>query len=318
MPTIDGTFISGLISTPLVLPVSVAGALVALFLVLIVIIVRRTARRSGSQMLIPISMIVIVALAAIGLLDRFATNERAAEQRALLERATQLTVSAVAPGSPLACLDGTAGEQIENACEKAIFADPQSTASAVAYTGARLTLLADVFAAAQHGNPDLQTAFASTRRAIELDRYGIAAHVLAMREGCTAERCAAFGMLHDAGTIKANLKVHAFDTYVERYAADWDKSAPGDKTPLADSSSTSPLASAAAEKPSVGHPLDSRYDFPSAASIPRVSIMNAEPTAPKDKGVAPGTLRGPADGKGNSQPVSPKRPQTQAATPPAR
>ena len=29
--------------------------------------------------------------------------------------------------------------------------------------------------------------FASTRRAVELDRYGIAAHVLAIRDGCTAE-----------------------------------------------------------------------------------------------------------------------------------
>ena len=162
---------------------------------------------------------------------------------------------------------------------------------------------------------------ASTRRAIELDRYGIAAHVLAERDGCTAERCAAFAMFQDTGALKANLKVHAFDTYVGRYAADWGKKEPpADKQPQASVSAPSPVASAGPEALPTGHPVDPRYDFPSAASIPPVSIMNAEPPVPKDHVVAPaGQAPATADkAAAGNPPVPPKRPQAQAATPPAR
>jgi hypothetical protein len=322
MPTIDGAFINGLFATPLVLPASVAGALAALFVVFIVIAVRRAASGGGARLLIPLTAIAVVAIAVIGILERMATNERMAEQRALLSRHTQLSMSAVTPGSALACLDGAAGEQIEAACEKAVFADAQSAASAVAYIGARLSLLSDVFAAARHGSPDLQAALASTRRAIELDRYGVAAHVLAERDGCTADRCAAFTMFQDTAALKANLKVHAFDTYVGRYAADWGRKEPAaDKQPQAGVPATSPVASAGPESHPTGHPVDSKYDFPSSASIPPVSIMNSEPPLPKDQ-AATAPAHAPADvdkgTPGSPSPVPPKRPQAQAATPPAR
>jgi len=319
MPTLDGAFINGLLATPLVLPASVAGALAALFVVFIVIAVRRAASGGGARLLIPLTAIAVVAIAVIGVLERMATNERMAEQRALLSRHMQLSLSAVAPGSALACLDGAAGEQIEAACEKAVFADAQSAASAVAYIGARLSLLSDVFMVAQHGNPDLQAALASTRRAIELDRYGIAAHVLAERDGCTADRCAAFAMFQDTGALKANLKVHAFDTYVSRYAAEWGKKEPAaDKQPQA--GVPSPVASAGSESLPSGHPVDSRYDFPSSASIPPVSIMNSEPPVPKDQAAAPpGHPPATTDkAAAGNPPVHSKRPQAQAATPPAR
>ena len=140
MPTIDGAFINGLLSAPLVLPASLAGALAALFVVIIVIAIRRAASGGGARLLIPLTAIAVAAIAVIGVLERLATNERMAEQRALLLRHTQLSLSAVAPGSALACLDGAAGEQIETACEKSVFADAQSAASAVAYIGARLSL----------------------------------------------------------------------------------------------------------------------------------------------------------------------------------
>jgi hypothetical protein len=321
MPTIDGAFINGLLSTPLVLPASLAGALAALFVVIIVFAVRRAASGGGARLLVPLTAIAVAAIAVIGVLERMATNERMAEQRALLLRHTQLGMSAVTPGSALACLDGVAGEQIETACEKSVFADAQSAASAVAYIGARLSLLSDVFAAVQHGSADLQAVLASMRRPIELDRYGIAAHVLAERDGCTAERCAAFAMFQDTGALKANLKVRAFDTYVGRYAADWGKKGfADDKQPQAAVSAPSPVASAGPESHPTGHPVDPRYDFPSAASIPPVSIMNAEPPVPKDQtAAAPGQApAAAADKPAGNPPVPPKRPQAQAATPPAR
>src|SRR5476649_2026689 len=122
------------------------------------------------------------ALAVVVVLDRMATDQKAAERRALLQRNAELNASAVAPGSVLACLDGGAGETVENACEKAVFANPQSAAGAVAYMAARLNLLADAQAFAKTGDGAVLDAFASARRALELDRYGLTAHVLATRD----------------------------------------------------------------------------------------------------------------------------------------
>jgi hypothetical protein len=315
MSMVGSASVSGLLSTPLVLPAPVAGALAALFLVVVLITVRRATHDGGARLLVPFAVILICTLAVIGIIDRLATNERMAEQRDLRLRDSQLSVSALAPGSPLACLDGVAGEQVENACERAVFADAQSTARAVGYITARLALLADVSAIAQRDDRDLLAVFANARRAVELDRYGIAAHVLAVRDGCTTERCAAFAMFQDTGALKANLKVRAFDTYVARYASAWGKSEPGaDKGPQASVAPLPPVASAG--EPSAPHPVDSRYDFPSAASIPAVSIMNAEPPPPKEQ--TGGANAQPGEKPAGNTPVPPKRPQAQAASPPAR
>jgi hypothetical protein len=314
MPTLDGASLNGLLATPLVLPASVAGVLAALFVVLIVMALRRAGAGGLRRLLLPIGSIVLGALAVIAVLDRLALDSQAAERRALLQRNAELNVSAVAPGSVLSCLDGGAGEAIENACETAVFATPQSAAAAVAYVGARLALLKDASDFAQRGEPGLLDGFAAARRAIELDRYGIVAHVLATRDGCTADRCATFAALRDTGALKANLRVHAFDTYVARYAAAWSKSeAVAEKQPPV----PAPVASAPA--PPANQPVSSRYDFPSAASIPPVSIMNAEPQLPKEPA---GNAAAPLSPEGVAPtaklPVPPKRPQAQAASPPAR
>src|SRR4029434_2491677 len=149
MPILESALVTGLLSPSFVLPASVAGALTAFFLVMMVLAVRQAALCGCSRRLLPFAVIVVGAFGVIGLLDRFSTSERLGEQRALLQRDSQLSMSAVASGSPLACLEGRAGEQVENACEKTVFADAQSTARAVAFVTARLVLLADVFATAR-------------------------------------------------------------------------------------------------------------------------------------------------------------------------
>src|SRR5262249_17469531 len=217
------TISTGLLSTSLVLPAPVAGALTALFFVMVILAIRRVTQGYASRIAMPLLAVAIGGVAVFAILDRLTRSERAAEERALLERNSQLSLTAAAPGSALSCLDGLAGEEIENACEKSVFADPQSTARAVGYISARLSLLAGAVAAAGRGGPNVLAALAPTRRAIELDRFGIAAHVLAVRDGCTAEQCAAFAMLQDAATLKANFKVRAFDAYVARYATAWGK-----------------------------------------------------------------------------------------------
>lgn len=261
------------------------------------------------RLLLPLAVLAAGALAVIVLLDRMALDERAAERRALMQRNVELIGHALTPGSALSCLDGGVGEAVENACETAVFADPQAAAAAVAYTGARLMLLKDAAALAAQDDTFLEP-FAATRRALELDRFGLAAHVLAERDGCTAERCAAFALLRDTTAVKANLRAQAFDSYVARYAAAWTKNEQKEE-PVAEKQAPAAVASAPAAEPTA-HPVPNKYDFPSAASIPPVSIMNAEPPLPK----AAEAPAAPTDGE--AVPVPPKRPQSQAATPPAR
>jgi hypothetical protein len=314
MPNFDLATLDDLLSTPLELPVSVAGALAALFVVLLFLVLRRAGPPGIARVLVGLAGLGVVAVAVLAVLDRLDVGERAAERRAILARNAELTARLLAPGSALACLDGAAGEAVENACEKAVFANPETTAGAVAYVGARLALMAD---AAEFGanDPQLLKSFSAARRAIELDRYGIAAHVLSVRDGCTAERCPSFALLQYVDTLKANMRAHAFDGYVARYAAAWNKTEPvAEKTP----SSAAPVASAPkSESPT--SPVESRYDFPSAASIPPVSIMNVEPPLTKEPATTasvPQAAENPAPT--TRLPVPPKRPQRQAPEPPAR
>jgi hypothetical protein len=252
-----------------------------------------------------------LALSGFVVVNQMALDRDAADRRAIIQRHTELTVAAAVPGSPLACLDAGAGETVEAACEARVFADPQSAASAVAYIGARLTLMEE----AAITQPAALKSLAATRRAIELDRYGIAAHVLAARDGCTPERCAAFAHLTDANAVKANMKAQAFDQYVSRHASAWNVPA-GEAPPAAAVSATpgsAPVQSAAVAGPQVAQPLSSKYTLPSAASIPAVSIMNAEPALPKGAAEAlaaqPKADAAPEDGV----PMPPKRPQAQGA-----
>jgi hypothetical protein len=99
---------------------------------------------------------VIARLAVIGLGAAFgailawaflagaAVRDLTAERHNLEMRAAQLAAQVLAPGSPLACLDATGGENVEAACEKALFAAPATVAAASSYTFARLALLSDM------------------------------------------------------------------------------------------------------------------------------------------------------------------------------
>src|SRR3974390_74729 len=142
-------------------------------------------------------LILIVAtgvLAAAGLLayDRILA-EQATERGALIGGTAELTNQALAPGSALACLETEAGSSIAKACEVGVFATPQALSAAVAFVGERLKLIE----AAQALTAGQRDFFAAERRAIERDRFGIAAHVLAQTYGCTVEKGAVFALLND-------------------------------------------------------------------------------------------------------------------------
>jgi hypothetical protein len=312
MPTIDGAALKELLSNPPVL-----GALAALLVVLVVLAVARAG--VVRRLLLSVAALAVVGLAATAILDRMAQDDRAAERRALMQRYTELSAQALAPGSTLACLDGAAGEAVENACEKTVFAGPQTTAAAVAYMAARLTLLSDGLAFAREHDPDFAATLSGLLRSIELDRFGLAAHVLAVRDGCTAEQCVAFALLKDADVIKANLKAQVFDQYVSRYAADWNKPAPV----AVKEAPAVPVARVNEQAAPAKGPVSEKYDFPSAASIPPVSIMNAEPKLPPAAADAqaaqpPQPTQAPQPPADVNVRVPPKRPQAQAVPPASR
>jgi hypothetical protein len=230
---------------------------------------------------------VLGATLAWAFLDTASNRDLFAERQALETRAAQLGTQALAPGSALACLDALAGDSVEAACEKAIFASPAATASATSYTAARLALLADIVAYTKRGGSHVDNILLPLRRSLETDRYGFAAHTLAVLDGCTPENCKTLSLLHDPSRVRANLSAQALDRYLDHYVALW---AQAPDTPVADATSSAPPATNGPG--TAGRKVMVDIDFPTAASIPPVSIMNPEP---KNPGAAVASVTAGAD-----------------------
>ncbi len=208
-----------------------------------------------------------------------------AERRALEMQAQELAALALAPNSPLACLDPLTGESVEAACEREIFASPARVAAAISYTAARLAVFSDLSAYGGSG-AQVDDALASLRRSLEADRFGFLAHVLMIEDGCTPAHCKVLMLLRDSGQVRANLRDAAFDRYLGRHLPSWAESwaeswakLPAGTPAGATAQTTEVRPSAAAQSAAHGpHALD--IDFPTAASIPPVTIMSPEPKGP--------------------------------------
>jgi hypothetical protein len=240
------------------------------------------ARRAG----VVIVGAVLGAAIMWSLLAHPASGDRAAEGRGFELRADELSARALVPGSPLACLDALAGESVEAACEKALFASPASVAAASSYVAARLALLASMTSYAGHGDANIDDLVSSLRRPLETDRFGF------------------LTSLHDASRVRANLSAETLDRYLEHYVALWAAAPDG---AVADGT-LPPSANAPGTHKVVN------IDFPTAASIPAVSIMNPEPSGPVLSGVAAAAAANP-----NPQAAAPSshRARKQTANPPA-
>lgn len=180
------------------------------------------------------------------------------------ETRAQPAMMAAAPA--LSCLDDLAGDTVLSACEKALFGTPEIAAAAVTYTAgqlARLTALGDVAGADKRMTPELR----ALRRALERDRYGLVAYVLAARDNCTPADCAAFRALTDRQQIVSNMDAHLYEALVARHSLAWNAPATAMPGMIAALPSSLPT----------GKPTNA--EFPSAASTPPVSIMTPEPPA---------------------------------------
>ncbi|WP_027573582.1 hypothetical protein [Bradyrhizobium sp. WSM1743] len=236
-------------------------------------------------------------------------------QSAPAEARAQGAVTASLPA--LACLDDLAGDAVAAGCEKALFGAPDAAAAAVSYTAARidrLTALGDAATAEKSLTLDMKV----LRKSLERDRYGLVAHVLVARDGCTQFDCAAFRSLTDQQRVAANMDSHLYDTLVARYAPTWNTPATAPAVPA-----TAALAGLPSSVPT-GKPTNA--EFPSASSTPPVSIMNPEPPTAATRQAAPAANtaaapRAPAAASAQAaapaakKPPAPKAPRAPAAAP---
>ena len=278
--------LTGVVSLPVWAVVAVAAVLV---LACALALVR--GRGEGASVAVAI-LVLILALAGWWARDHFARRDLVTAQRALDARGFELATRAFMPGSALGCLDAIAGETVEAACEKVLFATPEAAAAAVSYVAAQLSLLASARELGRHG--ETAPGMLALRRALEADRFGVVAHVLAVRDGCAPDQCSAFAWLGDTTRIKVNLAERPFDARINTYAASWP--AAGGRA-LA-STPPSPAPSAAAKVPN-------NLYFPSATSIPPVNIMTAEPPPAQRP---PQATTGAAESAPPTPPTPPRRP----------
>ncbi len=194
-------------------------------------------------------------------------------------------------------LDGTAGNTVEASCERALFASPEATAAAVAYVAAQLSLLADGSDYEHRSGMSYESALAGLRLAIETDRFGIVAHILAVRNGCTSDRCDLLALLRNGNRVSDNLIGRRYEFFVGRHSAEWPLAG---LTPVAANAAVSASPTPAPKPAPIARTTPNNLFFPSSASIPAVSIMAPEPSGPPQSGT-------PADAAAKP-PAPPRKP----------
>jgi hypothetical protein len=241
---------------PMWLTLAAAG-----FFGIIVLITLLRAEKSVANGALTVITLLAVGIAVAATIRGFGPSGRTASTES---RSPQPAMAAL---PALACIDDLAGEAVLTACEKALFGSPESAAAALSYAASQLTRLTsfgDVAAANKNLTPELQ----ALRRAVERDRYGLMAYVLVARDHCTPLACSAFPALTDSHQIAANMEERVYDDLVAHYAPLWNApTAPPASAPVATLAPTM----------SMGKPTNA--EFPTAASIPPVSIMSPEPGA---------------------------------------
>lgn len=207
------------------------------------------------------------------------------QRRAIEERIAALRNEAMTSGT-LACLE-RAGETLQASCAQSLFASPGVISSAGVYVAARLDAMKAARRYSGPRTPQFDDAVATLGRSLQEDPFGIAADILVRREGCTGERCEAFSLFADPARLADNIRNKTFEANVARYTAGWG--APQPAPPQA----AAPAAPAITPDGQTRAPIPDKYQLPSSASIPPVSIMTDEPPraaqtpAAKDRPAAP-------------------------------
>jgi len=292
-----------LASGTLTVPVWAAGAAAVVFVLFLILGLFRAGSAAVIGALVRVAFLVLAAAVAWMFVARFADRDRADERRALDQRFSALTAQATAPNSVLGCLEPGLGDAIDGSCEKLLFAGPETVGAATAMVAARWAVFSDGLEYVHTRDGAYDANLNGLRRSLQADRFGFFAQVLSEREGCTAAKCEAFDKLTDPNRIRANMSERLFESLVARNAVGWpSRTRPG-----------TPMAAAPAAAPNTAS-NPSGITFPSAASIPPVSIMSNEPPAAPPANQPPAARRPPA---GPTPAAAPPRPAPlpQAARP---
>jgi hypothetical protein len=272
------------------LPLWGAAALAAVLAIVAVVAILRFGIRTVFGALA--ASVVIVGLGWLAI-ERLDVQGKAEERRAIEARVAALNAQALLPNSHLACLDAAGGDVVTEACERALFAGPEEVAAALNFVGARLDVMREIAALPDRDAAAYESLRAPMLRNLAADRFGLVAQVLMARDDCQPASCYAFDFIPNHARIAANMTERAYDARVARFAATWAEK--GRAAPA--------LASQPAPQSPPHHPVN--INFPTADSIPAVSIMSNEPGRPGQNGV------------GSVPPArSEPRPQPQASAPP--
>lgn len=277
----------------------------AVFFSLIVLVTLLRAEKSVAN-----GALTVITLLAIGVAA--AATLRSSETTENVVAAPTAAGSQFASALPaLSCLDELAGDMVLAACEKSLFASPESVAAAVSSSAAlldRLRAHGDVAAADKAMTPDL----ALLRRAVERDRYGLFAYVLQARDRCMPDSCPAYAFVTDHKQIASNMGERFYEGLLTRYAPAWN--AP---PAMAAASSVPGVASLAGLPASVPTGKPTNAEFPSSSSIPPISIMTDTPAPAPKPANAPAAPRPAPKKQAAPKEAAKEAPRPQAATPAA-
>jgi len=288
------------------LPLWAMGAALLVGITLAAVAIARVGSRQAFGFFAQVAASLLLVGVAWLYLERLETQDRTAQLNAIEARLSGLTAQALLPNSLLACLDGDAGEAVNESCEKALYSSPEQVAASLAYVGKRIDILRDIAAISEPSDETYVRLRAPLARSIETDRFGFVAQVLQGRDGCSPQSCYAFDFV-TRDRLAANMSESAYDAKVLLYASGW-----GEKQPSAP-------ALASSSQPS-GKTVD--INFPTASSIPPVSIMSNEPGMPGQNGMdstvtkpSPKAADARAEPRASTPPAQPRRapPQKQAS-----
>ena len=251
------------------LPIWVTATTAAVLVVLAILAVARSGTLKTLFMLLIFGLVIYGGWMGWLMFGRLGDSARADERRAFDQRVVELTARATVPNSVLSCIDSAAIDAIATGCEKVLFSSPENVTAAVAYVSARLALLVDGTDLAARSELNYDSSLNALRRGLETDRFGFVAHVMAQMPNCAAQECEILTMLNDPNHVRANLQEKPFEALVAKYSPQWTQAPRPAVT-----SEVRPLGLAPPA------PVSSRYDLPSSASIPPVSIMNTESSQP--------------------------------------
>lgn len=261
-----------------------AAAIGVLAVVIVVISLFRG--RAGHEshgtlsVLTQVALVAVIGGAAYLGLRQLESMSRRAERNALEERAAALLARASQPGSVLACVDGASEPALAEACERALFAEPQRVAAALAHVRERLLFVSDAVAYADARDARYLDRVKEFRDSIETDSYGFVAHVMASEDKCTPDACARFRILRDPAKVKDNLAAKRMEGLVGKYGAAWrepEKAAPLSAAPTA-TPAPEPTPAPALSPPAAATPAPAQT---APGPGPRQKVKAGNPAAPR-------------------------------------